>query len=164
MEKIVEWSKAWIAGEDVRPIMDKQIEVSVQKASAQLHITQQDSSYSLSGAVYRVYEGNSTNGKVLCDLVTDQSGYASNTNLKVDQDVSHVTFLEIQAPQGYIRDDTPVTVTLTSDGKAHLHVSEMPLTKDISVSITKSSSNPGISGNNAMYDMCGAIFEAYYES
>ena len=26
MEKIVEWSKAWIAGEDVRPIMDRQIE------------------------------------------------------------------------------------------------------------------------------------------
>lgn len=26
MEKIVEWSKAWIAGEDIRPIMDKQIE------------------------------------------------------------------------------------------------------------------------------------------
>lgn len=155
-------------GQDVMSIgtviMDKQIEVSVQKASAQLHITQQDSSYSLSGAVYRVYEGNSTNGKVLCDLVTDQSGYASNTKLKVDQDVSHVTFLEIQAPQGYIRDDTPVTVTLTSDGKAHLHVSEMPLTKDISVSITKSSSNPGISGNNAMYDLSGAIFEAYYES
>lgn len=26
MEKIVEWSKAWISGEDIRPIMDKQIE------------------------------------------------------------------------------------------------------------------------------------------
>ena len=26
MDKIVEWSKAWIAGEDIRPIMDRQIE------------------------------------------------------------------------------------------------------------------------------------------
>ena len=31
MEKIVEWSKAWIAGEDVRPIMDKQIEEFLSK-------------------------------------------------------------------------------------------------------------------------------------
>ena len=26
IEKVVEWSKAWVAGEDIRPIMDKQIE------------------------------------------------------------------------------------------------------------------------------------------
>lgn len=31
MEKIVEWSKAWLAGEDVRPIMDKQIEEFLSK-------------------------------------------------------------------------------------------------------------------------------------
>lgn len=31
MEKIVEWSKAWIAGEDIRPIMDKQIEEFLSK-------------------------------------------------------------------------------------------------------------------------------------
>lgn len=31
MEKIVEWSKAWIAGEDIRPIMDKQIEKFLSK-------------------------------------------------------------------------------------------------------------------------------------
>ena len=27
IEKVVEWSKAWVAGEDVRPVMDKQIKV-----------------------------------------------------------------------------------------------------------------------------------------
>lgn len=31
MEKIVEWSKAWIAREDIRPIMDKQIEEFLSK-------------------------------------------------------------------------------------------------------------------------------------
>lgn len=31
MEKIVEWSKAWIAGQDIRPIMDKQIEEFLNK-------------------------------------------------------------------------------------------------------------------------------------
>lgn len=31
MEKIVEWSKAWIAGVDIRPIMDKQIEEFLSK-------------------------------------------------------------------------------------------------------------------------------------
>ena len=31
MEKIVEWSKAWIAGQDIRPIMDKQIEEFLSK-------------------------------------------------------------------------------------------------------------------------------------
>ena len=25
IEKVVEWSKVWVAGEDVRPVMDKQI-------------------------------------------------------------------------------------------------------------------------------------------
>ncbi len=30
IEKVVEWSKAWMAGEDVRPVMDKQIEEFLQ--------------------------------------------------------------------------------------------------------------------------------------
>ena len=37
IEKVVEWSKAWVAGEDVRPVMDRQIEefISVNTADNQ---------------------------------------------------------------------------------------------------------------------------------
>ena len=42
MEKIVEWSKAWIAGEDVRPIMDKQIELQNLLSISEIHSLDDD--------------------------------------------------------------------------------------------------------------------------
>ena len=143
-------------------IMEKKIKCSIQKSSAQLSITSDDPSYTLKGAIYRVYEGDSTKGRFLCDLITDENGYASVNDILVNDDVSQVTFVEIQAPQGYAKDDTAITVNISSSQHAHANVTDQPVTKKVEVSVHKDSSNPSISNDNQNYDLSGAVFEAYY--
>lgn len=56
-------------------------ELSIVKSSAMPEITSGNACYSLEGAVYSVYEGNSTSGKVVAELVTDNRGTATVSNL-----------------------------------------------------------------------------------
>lgn len=144
-------------------IMEKEIDVSLQKTSASVSISQNDPSYSLKGAVYHVYEGAGTAGRKICELTSDENGYASCENVIVNEDVSQVTFVEVQSPPGYAKDDQPITVTLSSDLKAHANISEQPLTKRIQVSLNKESSDPSLTDQHPLYDLSGAVFEAYYQ-
>ena len=155
-------------GQDIMSVgsvfMDRQIDLFLQKKSAQLSITSSDPSYSLKGAVYHVYQGSDTSGRMICELVTDENGSASASGAAIREDVTAVTVVEVQAPEGYVKDDTPYICHISDDGTVRLNIDEQPVTQKVKVSIHKSSSNPSITEQNGNYDLCGAVFEAFYET
>lgn len=143
-------------------VFDKKISVSLTKSSASLDITANDASYSLANAKYRVYEGQNTQGKLLCELVTDVNGHASKSDLVVDEDLQYITFVEVQAPLGYELDSTPHTQRISSDNSVSLNVSETPETKKIRVEVNKSSGDAAVTADNPMYSLKDASFDVSY--
>lgn len=143
-------------------VFDKEIEVSVSKYSANVSITSDNSSYSLSGAKFRIYEGKNTSGKLLGELVTGADGYAEKKGLAVSYEATHVTFEEVQAPAGYQLDKEPITVALLN-GKAHADISEKPKVQKLSVELDKTSSDSFLTDGNKNYSLNGAVYEIYYE-
>ena len=95
---------------------NKNITVNLTKTSANLDLTTDNSCYSLAGAVYGVYTSY-TNGVLdgkLGELTTDANGHATK-NFTVAPSVNTVYVQEITPPQGYLRNDEVITVTLTNN-------------------------------------------------
>ncbi|MGM9941609.1 MAG: SpaA isopeptide-forming pilin-related protein [Bulleidia sp.] len=145
-------------------ITDRDISITLQKQSSDNDIIQADASYSLQGAVYRVYEGNSTSGKHLCDLTTDSQGNASIQKVTVADETQYITIQEIQAPKGYALNSTPITQRIENNSFVSFHVSDVPQTKRVSVQITKESAIPQFTQNNPMYSLKDACFEVFYQT
>lgn len=145
-------------------ITDKDISITLQKQSSDHSLTASDASYSLQGAVYRVYEGSSTSGKHLCDLTTDGNGYASIQKVTVADETQYITIQEINAPKGYVCNTTPVTQRIENSSFVSFHVSDVPQSKSVHVRINKESKAPGITQNNPMYSLKDASFEVFYQN
>ena len=142
-------------------VFDKQIDVSISKHSASASITSDNSSYSLAGAKYRVYEGKTTKGKLLGELVTDENGYAQNKGITVSYETTHVTFVEVQAPKGFQLDSEPIVVSIQNNS-AHADISETPLLQKLSVELYKTSSDSVMTDGNENYSLKGAVYEISY--
>lgn len=142
-------------------VFDKQIDVSMNKHSASASVTSDNDAYSLAGAKFRVYEGKTTNGKLLGELVTDINGYAQMQGITVSYETTHVTFEEVQAPKGYQISKESVTVAI-QNGSAHADISETPLLQKLLVELHKTSSNASITGGNENYSLKGAVYEISY--
>lgn len=135
--------------------------LTLKKSSGNTGVTDGNSNYSLSGAVYTVYKTNN-NGKLSNSqgtLTTKADG--TTDKLKLTQGTYYVQ--ETTAPKGYQKDDTIYTVKITtshtSSAPYTLKVSDTPQTGNLK--ITKKSALPEISDNNGCYSLEGAEFTIY---
>lgn len=112
--------------------------------------------YSLSGAIYGIYnkEDCSDPDKV-GEFVTDTNGNSSEVELPVG-----VYFVkEIKAPKGFKKDHTIHNLAVVKDQTSVLKVvDELGQSK---VRLNKRSSNPGLTNYNKLYNLSGAVYSVY---
>lgn len=103
--------------------------IELYKSSANPDLTDNNSCYDRSGAVYGVYSGNDK----IAELTTDSNGYARVDNIPAGSYV----IKEITAPKGYALDVTGHNVTVTSGQTATLRVTDLPQSDPASVLLGK---------------------------
>ena len=128
--------------------------LSLRKVSANDAVTNGNSYYSLSGAVYGVYSDSGCTNQVTT-LTTDGSGSAS-----AELELGTYYIKEITASNGYQLDTTVYTVDL--DGDKALTVKENPRTANIN--LNKTSVIPDMTNGNGCYSLSGAVYGVYSDA
>lgn len=103
--------------------------IELYKSSANPDLTDNNSCYDRSGAVYGVYNGSNK----IAELTTDSNGYAKVENIPA----GNYTVKEITAPKGYALDLTAHNVTVTSGQTATVTVSDVPQSDPVTILLGK---------------------------
>ena len=103
--------------------------IELYKSSANPDLTDNNSCYDRSGAVYGVYSGSNK----IAELTTDSNGYAKVENIPA----GNYTVKEITAPKGYALDLTAHNVTVTSGQTATVTVSDVPQSDPVTILLGK---------------------------
>lgn len=119
-------------------------------------MTNGDNRYSLAGAVYTVYSGNTA----VATIATDASGYGY-TNVALQN--GRYSIKETTSPKNYYKDKTTHWVTI-SYGDAALNVSDVPIPLEYSINLTKTSANVSITNGDSGYSLAGAVYKIYNSS
>lgn len=122
-------------------------------SSADTSMTNGDNRYSLEGAVYTVYSGNTA----VATIATDASGYGY-TNVALQN--GRYSIKETTSPKNYYKDETTHWVTI-SYGDAALNVSDAPIPLEYSINLTKTSANVSITNGDSGYSLAGAVYKIY---
>ena len=130
--------------------------IYLKKSSADTSMTNGDNRYSLEGAVYTVYSGNTA----VATIVTDASGYGY-TNVALQN--GRYSIKETTSPKNYYKDETTHWVTI-SYGDAALNVSDAPIPLEYSINLTKTSANVSITNGDSGYSLAGAVYKIYNSS
>lgn len=131
--------------------------IYLKKSSADTSMTNGDNSrYSLKGAVYTVYSGNTA----VATIATDASGYGY-TNVALQN--GRYSIKETTSPKNYYKDKTTHWVTI-SYGDAALNVSDVPIPLEYSINLTKTSANVSITNGDSGYSLAGAVYKIYNSS
>ena len=130
--------------------------IYLKKSSADTSMTNGDNRYSLAGAVYTVYSGNTA----VATIVTDASGYGY-TNVALQN--GRYSIKETTSPKNYYKDETTHWVTI-SYGDAALNVSDAPIPLEYSINLTKTSANVSITNGDSGYSLAGAVYKIYNSS
>ena len=130
--------------------------IYLKKSSADTSMTNGDSRYSLEGAVYTVYSGNTA----VATIATDASGYGY-TNVALQN--GRYSIKETTSPKNYYKDKTTHWVTI-SYGDAALNVSDVPIPLEYSINLTKTSANVSITNGDSGYSLAGAVYKIYNSS
>lgn len=130
--------------------------IYLKKSSADTSMTNGDSRYSLEGAVYTVYSGNTA----VATIATDASGYGY-TNVALQN--GRYSIKETTSPKNYYKDETTHWVTI-SYGDAALNVSDTPIPLEYSINLTKTSANVSITNGDSGYSLAGAVYKIYNSS
>jgi len=130
--------------------------IYLKKSSADTSMTNGDSRYSLEGAVYTVYSGNTA----VATIATDASGYGY-TNVALQN--GRYSIKETTSPKNYYKDETTHWVTI-SYGDAALNVSDAPIPLEYSINLTKTSANVSITDGDSGYSLAGAVYKIYNSS
>ena len=131
--------------------------VTLTKTSANTSITAGNSNYSLAGAVYDVYEGNSATGTPMASFTTNSSGVATLSR-KLYPNRTY-TILERTPPPGYVKDTTPHPFYLTYNA-ATMDVVDDPTTIRLTVKKKDSETNTSVAQGNA--SLAGAQYKVTY--
>ena len=131
--------------------------VTLTKTSANTSITAGNSNYSLAGAVYDVYEGNSATGTPVASFTTNTSGVATLSR-KLYPNRTY-TILERTPPPGYVKDTTPHPFYLTYNS-ATMDVVDDPTTIRLTVKKKDSETNTSVAQGNA--SLAGAQYKVTY--
>jgi murein DD-endopeptidase MepM/ murein hydrolase activator NlpD len=127
--------------------------IYLKKSSADTSMTNGDNRYSLAGAVYTVYSGNTA----VATIATDASGYGY-TNVALQN--GRYSIKETTSPKNYYKDETTHWVTI-SYGDAALNVSDVPIPLEYSINLTKTSANVSITNGDSGYSLAGAVYKIY---
>ena len=130
--------------------------IYLKKSSADTSMTNGDNRYSLEGAVYTVYSGNTA----VATIATDASGYGY-TNVALQN--GRYSIKETTSPKNYYKDETTHWVTI-SYGDAALNVSDVPIPLEYSINLTKTSANVSITNGDSGYSLAGAVYKIYNSS
>lgn len=130
--------------------------IYLKKSSADTSMTNGDNRYSLEGAVYTVYSGNTA----VATIATDASGYGY-TNVALQN--GRYSIKETTSPKNYYKDETTHWVTI-SYGDAALNVSDAPIPLEYSINLTKTSANVSITNGDSGYSLAGAVYKIYNSS
>lgn len=130
--------------------------IYLKKSSADTSMTNGDNRYSLKGAVYTVYSGNTA----VATIATDASGYGY-TNVALQN--GRYSIKETTSPKNYYKDKTTHWVTI-SYGDAALNVSDVPIPLEYSINLTKPSANVSITNGDSGYSLAGAVYKIYNSS
>ena len=131
--------------------------VTLTKTSANTSITAGNSNYSLAGAVYDVYEGNSATGTPVASFTTNTSGVATLSR-KLYPNRTY-TILERTPPPGYVKDTTPHPFYLTYNA-ATMDVVDDP--SAVKITIKKKDSGNGTTTPAGNASLAGAVYRVYY--
>lgn len=131
--------------------------VTLTKTSANTSITAGNSNYSLAGAVYDVYEGNSATGTPVATFTTNSSGKATLSRTLIPN--TTYTILERTPPPGYVKDTTPHPFYLTYNA-ATMDVVDDPTTIRLTVKKKDSETNTSVAQGNA--SLAGAQYKVTY--
>lgn len=132
--------------------------VTLTKTSANTSITAGNSNYSLAGAVYDVYEGNSATGTPIASFTTNTSGVATLSR-KLYPNRTY-TILERTPPPGYVKDTTPHLFYLTYNS-ATMDVVDDPQYVKIMVKKKDSGTKTNVAAGNA--SLAGAVYAITYK-
>lgn len=130
--------------------------IYLKKSSSDTSMTNGDNRYSLEGAVYTVYSGNTA----VATIATDASGYGY-TNVALQN--GRYSIKETTSPKNYYKDETTHWVTI-SYGDAALNVSDAPIPLEYSINLTKTSANVSITNGDSGYSLAGAVYKIYNSS
>lgn len=130
--------------------------IYLKKSSADTSMTNGDNRYSLKGAVYTVYSGNTA----VATIATDASGYGY-TNVALQN--GRYSIKETTSPKNYYKDKTTHWVTI-SYGDVALNVSDVPIPLEYSINLTKTSANVSITNGDSGYSLAGAVYKIYNSS
>ena len=127
--------------------------IDLKKTSANPDMTNNSSLYSLKGAKYGIYEGDS----LVQELTTDANGYAKSSLLLEGK----YTVKEITASTGYDLDENTYSVTVVKDQTVRAESSETPGNDPIGIEIVKNDAeNKGMPQGDATLE--GAEFTVKY--
>ena len=132
--------------------------VTLTKTSANTSITAGNSNYSLAGAVYDVYEGNSATGTPVASFTTNSAGVATLSR-KLYPNRTY-TILERTPPPGYVKDTTPHSFYLAYNS-ATMDVVDDPQYVKIMVKKKDSGTNTNVAVGNA--SLAGAVYAITYK-
>lgn len=132
--------------------------VTLTKTSANTSITAGNSNYSLAGAVYDVYEGNSATGTPVASFTTNTSGVATLSR-KLYPNRTY-TILERTPPPGYVKDTMPHLFYLTYNS-ATMDVVDDPQYVKIMVKKKDSGTKTNVAAGNA--SLAGAVYAITYK-
>lgn len=131
--------------------------VTLTKTSANTSITAGNSNYSLAGAVYDVYEGNSATGTPVASFTTNSSGVATLSR-KLYPNRTY-TILERTPPPGYVKDTTPHSFYLAYNA-ATMDVVDDP--SAVKITVKKKDSGNGTTTPAGNASLAGAVYRVYY--
>ena len=124
--------------------------IEIQKSSANADVTNGNGNYSLEGAQYGIYQGES----LIETLVTDAKGYAKSGELEE----GNYTVKEISASKGYIVDTQAHNITVSSDATSTAEVTEIPVNNPIDLVLQKLDKELASSTPQGAASLAGAEF------
>ena len=140
----------------IEPVKPKEYTVTLTKSSADVSITQGNSAYSLAGATYNVYKGNSGTGSVVATFTTDEAGHAT---LSTPLEDGTYSVKEVTPPKGYKLDEKIYTFTING-GDTSLSVEDEPGTLTLKLKKKDSQTGSTPQGNASL---AGAVYQVSYQ-
>ena len=146
--------RVWITRAGGMEIPEKSGSLEIVKKSSNPSLVSGNTSYSLEGAVYAVYSGDTEVGR----LTTGADGKTSTIELEAGT----YTIKEIKAPKGYLLDTNVYTIEVKAGEKNSKGVYDEPDSGNLY--IKKESSNTAITNGNKNYSPKGAEFTVYTDA
>lgn len=131
--------------------------IEIRKSTANEGISGGNGNYSLAGAEYGVFKGETQ----VTTLVTDENGYAKSGELEVLENGSY-TIRELKASPGFAIDTQSYNATVESDTTVSVEVTEIPQSNPLGLLVQKIDAETGEGTAQGNASLAGAEFTVKY--